>query len=463
MKGKSFLILIIFALIIGFIIFYLSEPVKKPQVSLTAAVPRETAVAQLEAQVQQLKDVIQAFVQMDASLQKEFGQEREKLQKLEEVFKEAISQNEILGRELTKAKAGLELTHPIRERLKEINNSLTNLGAGSLEGKELSQRLRSIAKELDAIDRSIPNLLRENKSYKAQAQSSSLLLDRKKQELASLGQMALDLKNTIDSLRRSNYSLNTELRKLESALKDAQRKETQLIQERQEALMKNQELMKQATGQKEQSLLLSQKNLEMGKELHSLRLELKQGNLERQLIIKEVENATMAIEDAQGLKQELIQLQSQIEQLSKDYAGLKSEHGRSQEMLKDKEIELGKRADRILNLQAKLSEVEANLSEVQLKYKGEEKGSAILREQYVAIQLERESLKNELDEAKVKLTNLRSQLQQMAGIFNMPLEQPQAAPAPKLEEEISEPQAKKVDVKLLPQTEPEIKNEERPE
>lgn len=484
MKGKGHLILIVFGVAIGAVILYFSRPaMKSARVSLSDISGQE-AVTKLERQVQRLEGVLNSFVDLHLSLKKELQQERERLSSLQGVA----------GPE---SQLSWELIQPIKLRLKDVDNSLANLLIKPRNEKELYQQLRSIKKELDSIGSEIPKLVKENKSYKSEAENLSDLLerarldiDRKEQEIAALQRKAMSMGKLSDE----NKSYKSEAQNLSSLLnkarQDLENKEQEValleqrlnqydakkkdLEENISALLgqletvrgmnsflekKSADLQNNVDSLQAENNSLSGKKSALENEVISMKNELEQINRERKIIIKEVENANLAKQDVQRIRQEMEGVQGKLVQLNNDYATLKSDYEKDREALRFNEQELGRRADTILNLQAKLSTVQSDLSVLQLKSQEAEKDTAILRQQYVAIQLERQSLKNELDQVKSKLGRVHNQFQEIGKIFSGS-EQVQPAPLPQIGAEASEDQSKKVDVKLMPQNEPETKNEE---
>ena len=118
-----------------------------------------------------------------------------------------------------------------------------------------------------------------------------------------------------------------------------------------------------------------------------------------------------------ALQEQLKQLQVRSEKLSKNYADLKNEYIKADETIKQNTLALGKRADRILVLSEKLTETRSGLKDIRSKYQEIEKESAALREQNVAAQLEREELKIQLSQARVKLKEFESQASQITNIL----------------------------------------------
>lgn len=449
MKDKKILILIAFVGVLLMVILFVSGSPKKSKTRFAQIRPQEVTIAKLEAQVQQVRDLIQAFVEFNISLQKNldeerqvFEQERAKVIKLQESLQEASAKNEDLTKKLTQAKVGLELTEPIRQELTKINNALAGLWIKPKQETEILLQLKAINKELDSIDRSIPPLLKENQSYKRQAQNLTTLLDSKESELAILRkqqeenrtemqglnnrlkylsedmkkvntakslleQKGSELEKTVEGLKQTNSSLNEKLGMLERDLRQMQDKQSQIIREKEEAIRQKEEVITKYNQQADTLVLLVQTNQEMENKLNSLKAELGQ--------------------------------------LNKEYANLKSEYKNTQATLMQNETELGRRANSILNLQERIAQLEAKSGESQLKSKDMEKECATLREQNVGVQLEKEELGNQLNQARLRLNDLESQLAQITNIIK-PAASTQGTSGQKQEG------AKKIEVELFPQT-----------
>lgn len=427
MKDKKILILIALVVVLTFIILSASgSSVKSKARLLPERGPQDAAIARLEEQVRQTRDLIHAFVELNIALQKSLDIQRVKTLELEKKFKETSAQNETLTNALSQAKAGLELTEPIRQGLTKINNALAGLWIKPKQEGELLLQLKAINKELDSIDRSIPVLTKENQSYKLKAQNLSRLLEERENNLANLKkqqeeekakrltearslleQGKKDLEKRVAGLKQTNSSLNEKLGMLERDLRQMQDKESQRMGEKEEAIRQKEELIIKYNQHADALSLLVQTN--------------------------------------QGMENELNSLRAQLGQLNKEYVNLKEAHKNAQATLAQNEPELGRRANSILNLQERIAELEAKSGESQLKYKEMEKESATLREQNVAVQLEKEDLGDQLNQARFRLNDLESQLGQITNIIK-PAASTQGASGQKQEG------AKKIEVELFPQT-----------
>ena len=138
----------------------------------------------------------------------------------------------------------------------------------------------------------------------------------------------------------------------------------------------------------------------------------------------------------QELERDMNGLKVKLERLTKDYSSLKDEHDTTQLAIKQSEAELAKRTEEITYLKERLDDAESKAFEVYSKYKEMKKETALLREQSVNIQLEKEGLRDELTAAKQKLSELQNKFQQIGSVI-------------KTEDKGND---KNIDVELLPQT-----------
>lgn len=448
MKDKKILILIVFATALTFVILFVTRPTKGGRaVSIRApSAALETNASKLENQIQQARDLIDALVRLNFSLQNNlneqkasFKQERNEKIYFQQNLKDAVLQIEALNKELNRAKTDLELTEPIRQKLDQINTALANLWIKPQQEKELKQQLGALEMDLNSIDRLIPTLLRENKSYEQEAQTSSELLKKKEDEAVSLVAKLKD-EQTRNQVLSKNFDI------LSKDLKAAKELRS-LLEKRSLDLKKKVETLRQG------NLSLNEQVNALEKDLRDLQNRLSRVTREKELALKQIDQARITVQNAQKLQEELNKFQSQFEQLNREYANLKEEHKGTQTTLTQNETELAKRAEKILNLQERVSEMEARLGELQLKSNELQKEGALLREQNVAVQLERETLRDQLDQAKLHLNDLENQLAQISSILK---------PSPKSTEVQPQRQwegAKKVDVELIPQTQVEAKDE----
>ncbi len=607
----------------------------RPDAFSEQAAGKEANIAELESQMRQLRNLIQGFKQSDSSAQKKYSQEESFTQELQRQLKAVMAQNDILTKEWSQAKAGLELIQPIRSRLTQLETALVNLDFRPGNEKELRRELATISAEIDSVDRQVSHLLKENRVYKAQAESLAGDLDAKEKELAALEKVVKDerirsqgiqrnitilseqlkmtgkeksffaqrsgsLERAVEDLKKGNDSLTRRINILSEELKRTNKEksslEDKLIKERnsyrvqadslsgildtkekelaalnkrlkeeeaksgnfQKELASLSEQLKSANkeksslAQKSESLERAVEDLKEGnvslqgefnilsaqlkmasreksffeeksetlakmvldlksnnasfqKELASLSEQLKSANkakstleekaddlekiteslrkenaslneeskrLEESLastkgqysawskereemlrekqeamknVIAQQEKIDLLAQENTSLEKELKLLKANLEQLNKDYVVLKDEHKNMAQTFKQSEAELGKRADKILTLQEKLSAAQDKLDAIQFRSREIEKDSATLRQQYVTVQMERERLRDELEDTRRRLGELENRFQQIGNILKTS-EQSDVA------RQQEEGQFKKVNVELIPET-----------
>lgn len=503
MKDKKLLVLVVFSASLIFIILFVSRSLNldngRVHKSPSGSHLQEGVLVGLKTELSQTKDLIHAFVKQNVMLQDDLNknrqaleQERAQAQSLQQRLKEALAQIDSLNQQLSGARVSFDFTDSIRQKLREVDTSLANLWVKPRQEKELSQQLKAIEKELDSIDRSIPELIKENKSYKQQAQDLNEQLRKKAEESAGLSarlkqeqekgrslerdfsdvsaqlkaannaralveKKTLDLRTAMDALRQNNLSLGDGLAGLEKELKEAkarfskeQAEKDLALRQRQEAIKKIQEAVERQMQQQDALARASQLNQSHEKKIDSLNSQLKDLEKDRRALEAEREESRESVERAFRLQKEYEAIKLEFDRLNREYTNLKQQFSGIQATLAQNETDLAKRADRILNLQEKLADTEARLAEIQLKSNELQKECALLREQNVGVQLEREVVKSQLEEANQRLGSLQQQLSRIGDIVKIPEEGPGAG---------QQEGAKKVDVQLMPQPETGVRNE----
>lgn len=416
MKDKKIFILIASAGIAAFALFFSPRPVEKNRRQADMGdITRQANIAQLESQVQALRGLITAFVGLNQSLKDSFQEEKEQRAALQQALSKAGLQNESLSQELSRAKVSLELTLPIKQSIDKIQDSLSGLSLAPGKEKEISRQLGDISRQLKLVDAQIPGLLKENASYKQLADTMQGLLKKQEEDIRAL-RSALDEEKT----------------------REEEAKNIQSLSER-----------KGAEFEKTKNNLIAA-NASLHAEINRLTQALKdtQGKLSQAAREKEISNTREAKalkEDNRKLTAQLNQLQEQLARLQKDSAALDDDYAAARETLKNNEAALGSRADKILVLEETLAGIRGQLSEIQSRYGELEKESAGLREQNVAGQLEREDLKGQLNQSRIKLSGLESRISQIGVILEAP--KPAETTLPKEE---ARQEAKRVEVELYP-------------
>jgi len=120
-------------------------------------------------------------------------------------------------------------------------------------------------------------------------------------------------------------------------------------------------------------------------------------------------------------KEEIDKLKARFDLSDKEHSLLKQQFRDAQLQLEQNSNELNARAEKIFTLQEKVMSMENGLFEMRSDYKEMEKDAAVLREKYVAVELEKSSLQIALDQARQELGQLQgkflSLLGKIGGIF----------------------------------------------
>jgi chromosome segregation ATPase len=126
-------------------------------------------------------------------------------------------------------------------------------------------------------------------------------------------------------------------------------------------------------------------------------------------------------QDVSKYKEEIDKLKARLYLSDKEQLSLKQQFQDTQLQLEQNNKELNARAEKIFTLQEKIMSMENSLFEMQGNYKEMEKDAAVLREKYVAVELEKSSLQIALDQARQELGQLQgkflSLLGKIGGIF----------------------------------------------
>ncbi|MBU1998643.1 MAG: hypothetical protein ABIG46_01760 [Candidatus Omnitrophota bacterium] len=482
MKDKKFLIFLVFSLTTVFLFsYYFGRPLKKirNQIRLITRPKQENNISKLQQEIVQLKNLVVVLSESSKDLNFMVKQGNTRAAALEKNLEDAGLVKEQMSNELEQLRSSLILAKPIRDKLDQMEGDFDK----NVE-EQIKKQMEDLTKALGSVEKQIPTLIREKKSYRSQIEELVRSLEGKSNELASLEKELADYKNemknkegvreklskdlnlaatelkllykaregleekvkelekNIKYFKGLSPTLKDDLEKAEKELRETQMGQIKIIREREEALRLSQQAQNEL---KEVSSALSsyeKKNKELESQLNAYKKELAGLNKERGLMLKAVDEAKQNSQNYQKAQGELEQLKIQVEQVSKDYSVIKEESKSVKDSLEQANLEQARRADRILVLQDKLAKTEDKLLEFQLKYKGIEKDAAGLREQYVVLQLERENLKKELARTAAKLNELQAKMQQVGSIFGI------EAPG----------QGKKINVELIPQNETGVKN-----
>src|SRR3989338_3872630 len=442
MKDKKLLILLIFLAIIGSVMLFLLRPLKKTEdLGAKDKESLQQNVIKLQSQVKQLQGLLRGFVLVNHSINTTFLKEKNQRGDLEKLLKDITAQNEILTQDLTQSRVSLELTKELRGKVDAAEKLIAGLNLKPGKENEIKRQLENLNKTLNSIEAKIPDILKENTSYRAKTQDLTRASEKQQKEIAQLKNeliqkrfLAKNLNNLSEELRRArvekavlekagsqlketNFSLTTKLTALGEQLNDARGDLSKAVMEKETEIKQNRETLQRAKQLEDAILGLTRRNQTLENELAPLKNQLEALKEERLRLTKEIEEAKAAGQNAVALQEQLKQLQVRSEKLSKNYADLKNEYIKADETIKQNTLALGKRADRILVLSEKLTEAQSGLKDIRSKYQEIEKESAALREQNVAAQLEREELKIRLSQTRVKLKEFESQASQITNIL----------------------------------------------
>ena len=155
--------------------------------------------------------------------------------------------------------------------------------------------------------------------------------------------------------------------------------------------------------------------------------------------------------DESKYKEEMDKLKARIDSSEREQSSLKQLYKDAQLQLEQNTKELNARAEKIFTLQEKVMSMENSLFEMQTGYKEMEKDAAVLREKYVAVELEKSSLQIALDQTRQELGQLQgkflSLLGRIGGIFKSS-EEVRTLKSPQKTEQSN---GGKIDVELIPQ------------
>ncbi|MFC1592400.1 hypothetical protein ACFL4C_00080 [Candidatus Omnitrophota bacterium] len=164
----------------------------------------------------------------------------------------------------------------------------------------------------------------------------------------------------------------------------------------------------------------------------------------------------------QELKQGLDSTQVEAEKLNNDYTALKQEYAVIKHNMAQYEIDLARRADKILRSQDTLEAAQAEIEQLKTASAIQKEESASLRKKYVSRQLGNEVLRSQLIQYKQKIADLQAQIAEAAeansllqgkleGISDILKTREQSQPL--------EPGSKKVAVELMPGISREVEDE----
>lgn len=384
MKYLRVLFLLVLILVIALVVFYYLGRLKNTQDNSNQIIKlQQETLGKLDSQIQRLKDMLEAIEKSELTLKNAFDKEREKVLNLQEKLRIAIAQNKGLVKKNALVQEERKKVAELQKKLEENISQNETLSKGLAELKLKIELTRPIKQKLIELEDALSAMLfNYSKDKEVRMQLESLAM-----ELESINNSILQLFAGV-----SSYAGEGKLAYSEVSISGRQA---------------------------EPPALNVAKNLEK-------------------------DEIKMATQNYQKLQEELMLLQEQIEVMNKDYSNLNKEYKSAKERLSIRETELTNRGERILLFQERMVELKNKLEKVQSQCQAAEKESALLRECYVSLQLEREGLSFELNQTRLKLAELQNKLNQIGSVF-IPPDQTGFIP---MQEETESP-ARKVDVELM--------------
>jgi chromosome segregation ATPase len=317
------------------------------------------------------------------------------------------------------------------KQMEEIRNSL------NLSESMLKDELKKEREKVLYLDEKLKKSVSQSRFLAAKIAQSKT--DRKAAE---------ELQRKFDELALKNEALK-------KGFEDA-RKKFELIEPIKEKLSGLGFALEQLEVKKGKDELLSVQLDSISKELNSVNnymLQLLENNIspikpEMVLADKSQDKSQLQKQDLLPNKDEIDKLKIQLDASLREQSSLKQQYQEAQLQQERDRKELNARAEKIFTLQEKVMSLENGLFEMQSEYKEMEKDAAVLREKYVAVELEKSSLQIALDQARQELGQLQgkflSLLGRIGGIFKTS-EEIEAIKNPQ------KPKTNKVGVELIPQ------------
>jgi chromosome segregation ATPase len=349
--------------------------------------------SKLSGEMRKAKGLIQSFMQMNDSLYNELNEREKQLRGERERVRE-------LDEELTLTKESLveldESIQPIRKRLKALEKLSSEK---DIQMHNLGKELKEIASAKSSLEKKVERLKEKESLLEKQPKEKGALLNKKSQ------QQRIN-KKELNRIKRDNFILEQGLNKLKK------------------------------------------KNSSLIKRIARLNKKVKSRQVDKLKAISSLKKSN------QELNEKLSLTENELEKINNDYANLKEKYESIKDDIAQNELELAKRAERILTFQDRLGIAEGRIEQLEEGSFRQREESATLRKQYVGGQLENQTLKEELNQYKLRLINLQSQIIQATEANSM-LEKRLQEISDIFEEEISplspEAGAKRVDVELIPE------------
>jgi len=314
---------------------------------------------------------------------------------------------------------------------KEFRGALEEKKASEINGDRLQAQLKQIEEIKNSLNLSESMLKDELKKEREKV----LYLDEKLKKSVSQSRLlaAKILQSKTDrkaaeELQRKFEDLKLKNEVLKKGFDDA-RKKFELIEPIKEKLSGIGLALGQLEVKKGKDELLSVQLDSISKELNSISnymLQLLENNIspikdDWALNEKNPEKLPLQKQDLLQYKDEIDKLKIQLDTSLREQSLLKQQYQDAQSQLDQDRKELNARAEKIFTLQERVMSLENGFFEMQSEYKEMEKNAAVLREKYVAVELEKSSLQIALDQTRQELSQLQgkflSLLGRIGGIF----------------------------------------------
>ncbi len=156
-------------------------------------------------------------------------------------------------------------------------------------------------------------------------------------------------------------------------------------------------------------------------------------------------------EDFKKYEEEIGKLRIELSESQRQQVLFKQQYQDALDQLAQARSELNARAEKIFTSQEKIMSAENNLFEMRINFKEMEKDAAILREKYVAGELEKSGIQIALDQTRQELAQLQGKFLSLLGRIGGIFKPPEDTLPFNLSEKLIRTKNAKIDVELIPQ------------
>ena len=337
----------------------------------------------------------------------------------------------------------------------EKNASSAAVGRMQIQLKELAEIRDSLKKSEAMLKEELKNE-REKVMYLDEKFKKSISLSR---SLAvKISQSKIDRK-VFDDLQRKLEDLSLKNEVLKEGFDDAKKK-FELIEPIKDKLSGVESELGALEIKKGKDELLSVQLDSISRELNSINnymLQLLENNISpirpyADLTQKsQVKLSEAALPDISKYREEIDKLKTRFDLSQKEQVLLKQQFQDAQLQLEQNNKELNARAEKIFTLQEKVMAMENSVFEMRTNYKEMEKDAAVLREKYVAVELEKSSLQIALDQSRQELGQLQGKFLSLLGRIGGIFKSSEDLQALKDGQKAKPARGSKIDVELIPQ------------